>query len=213
MTDKSALICTPCYGAMMTVGYFRSVMSIAHECTEQEIDVNFLVTEGESLVTRARNNLVATFLQTPYDTMAFIDADIEIEGKDFLKLLALDGVRGAAVNMKRQDMAECLSCFKDGKQLKRADMPAEPFEVDHLGAAVLLIDKPILKQLYETYQDRAYGDPITGPGVALFEQIIVNETYLSEDYGFCYLLKQQGIPIVCDPSVIVTHYGQAGWRA
>jgi len=210
---KSVLVATPCYGGQLTIGYFRSAMAIRDLCAERQIDCNFLVTEGESLVTRARNNLVATFMQTEYQTLAFIDADVEIAAKDFLKLLELDGIRGAAVNMKRPDFAECLACFAEGGQSKRADMPAEPFPVQYLGSAVLFMDRPELERLYYEYPDRAYEDEIVGPGIALFEQIIVDETYLSEDFGFCQLLHEQKIPIICHPDVIVTHYGSAGWRA
>ena len=209
----SVIITTPCYAGMMTVGFFRSVMAISDICAEQKIDVDFLITEGESNIMRGRNNLVSTFMSTGFRTMAMIDADIEIEAEDFIKLLQLGGVRGAAVNMKRPDHAESLSCFKDGKQVKRADMPAEPFEVDFLGSAVLFIDRENLRTLYDAYPDRKYIDPIVGEGRALFNEMIIDNWLASEDYGFCDVLHANKIPIICHPEVIVTHYGQGAWRA
>ena len=83
----SILVCTPCYAGMLTVGYFRGFMDIGAQANAAGIEVNFLVTEGESLVSRARNNMVATFLHGgDWETLAFIDADIEMQGEDFLKL-------------------------------------------------------------------------------------------------------------------------------
>lgn len=208
----SVLIATPCYGGQLTLGYFRSAIAIADACRTRGIEYDFLVTEGESLVTRARNNLVATFMRTDYQTLAMIDADIEMTGEDFIKLVESTAkVRGAAVNMKRKDYAECLSCFKDGRQVKRDEMPNEPFEVDYLGAAVMFIDRGVFDTLAEAHPERSYQDPIVGKGYALFEQAIVGDTYLSEDYGFCLTVKEHGIPIVCDPSVKVSHYGQGVW--
>ena len=210
----SILICTPCYGAQMTVGYFRSIMDIRDECAEAHIDVGFLVTEGESLITRARNNLVATFMnETDFEAMAFIDADIEITGADFITLARMSGVRGAAVNMKMPGHPECLSCFKEGKQLTRAAMPDQPFAVDYLGAAVMFIDRTCIAALIEAHPRAAYDDPIIGTGHALFESEIADRVYLSEDYSFCRLLKKEGIDVICDPDIVVNHYGASVWRA
>lgn len=189
-------------------------MSISNACYEADIHVDFMVTEGESLVTRARNNLVATFMSLDYDVLAFIDADIKMEGADFVKLCRIEGVRGAAVNMKMAGHPECLSAYKDGKQLKREDMPSKPFPVDYLGAAVFLLDKKKLETLYGFHvEQKGYIDPIVGQGVALFETSINNNTYMSEDYSFCDLCKDAGIDVICDPSVIVEHYGQSVWTA
>ena len=210
---NSVLIATPCYAGQMHVGYFRSALAIRDICAEKQIDCNFLVTEGESNIMRGRNNLLATYINTDYQTLAMIDADIEIDAEDFLKLLALEGVRGAAVNMKRPDHAECLSCFKDGSQMKRKAMPDFPFQVDFLGTAVLFVDRKIIETLNDAYPDKKFTDPICGPGVALFEEIIIDDWLASEDYGFCALLHQQKIPIVCEPSVKVNHYGTGVWRA
>lgn len=206
------LIATPCYGGQLTLGYFRSAIAIADACRAEGIEYDFLVTEGESLVTRARNNLVATFLTTDYQKLAMIDADIEMSGEDFVKLVKSEAkVIGAAVNMKRKDYAECLSCFANGQQVKRDEMPDEPFQADYLGAAVMVIDREAIQALIEAHPERSYVDPIVGKGYALFEQAIVGDTYLSEDYGFCLCLREQGIPILCDPSVKVGHYGQGVW--
>lgn len=189
-----------------------SAIAISDACRSEGIECDFLVTEGESLVTRARNNLIATFMQTRHQKLAMIDADIEMSGEDFVKLVKSEAkVIGAAVNMKRPDRQECLSCFVGGKQVKRDEMPDEPFQADYLGAAVMVIDREAIEELIEADPERSYVDPIVGKGYALFEQAIIGDTYLSEDYGFCLSLREQGIPILCDPGVKVSHYGQGVW--
>lgn len=209
----SILVATPCFAGQLHVGYFRSAMAIRDLFAEKQIDCNFLVTEGESNIMRGRNNLLATFMQTEYATLAMIDADIEIDAKDFLKLYEMKGVRGAAVNMKRPDHAESLSCFKDGKQMTRKEMPDFPIEVDFLGTAVLFMDRIVLHPLAEKYPEKNYVDAVCGPGVALFEEMIVDDFLASEDFGFCYRLKEQKIPIMLEPSIVVSHYGTGSWRA
>jgi len=213
MAARSVLVCTPCYGGVLTVGYLRGLFDIQARCAQADIDVNFLVTEGESLVTRARNNLVTTFLATDYDTLAFIDADIEMQGADFVRLARMDGVRGAAVCMKGPPGEELLSCWIAGERVRRADMAPQSFCVDFLGAAVMCIDRQVFEALIESGAVEGYSDAGIGPGFDFFPAGPVGDTYLSEDYGFCRLLKAAGIAIYCHPGIQVKHYGPAFWQA
>jgi hypothetical protein len=177
------------------------------------IDVNFLVTEGESLVSRARNNLVTTFLGSDYDVLAFIDADIEMRGIDFVRLAKMSGVRGAAVCMKGPPGEEMLSAWVGGDRLRRADMGAESVSVDFLGAAVLFVPRTAFEALIESEAVSAYEDAGIGPGYDFFPVGVVDGVFLSEDYGFCYLLKKAGVPIKVHPAIQVKHYGSAYWEA
>ncbi|MEE9158933.1 MAG: hypothetical protein V3U60_11165 [Gammaproteobacteria bacterium] len=197
----------------MTVGYFRSLHAIQLESIRRGIEVDFLVTEGESHVTRARNNLVATFLnQTDADTLVFIDADIEIQAEDFFGLLRLKGVRGAAVACKTPDHSELLSVFVDGKSPKRKELGNKRLTVDFLGSAVLAIDRQVFVDLAATGAVSAYVDPLIGPAWEFFWDGVVGTDFLTEDYGFCHTCKKQGITITCDPRIIVSHYGADFWR-
>lgn len=186
-------------------------MAIRDDLDRRQIKSDVLITDNESLINRARNNLAATFLQTDYDTLAFIDADIEIEADDFLKLLQMKGVRGAAVAMKHPDFFESLNVFKSGRQVKRSEMDSKPFKADFLGTAVLLLDRSILASLALSVP--RYTDPIVGQAYEFFPTYVDNDTLLSEDYGFCKLLKDAGIPIWVHPHIQVKHYGMACWSA
>jgi hypothetical protein len=189
------------------------VFEIMDAAAEHSIEVNFLVTEGESLVSRARNNLVTTFLGSNYDVLAFIDADVELRGIDFVRLARMDGVRGAAVCMKGPPGEELLSAWVGGDRLRRADMGAESVSVDFLGAAVLFVPRSAFAALIDTDAVEGYEDAGIGPGHDFFPVGPVNGVFLSEDYYFCKLLNDIGIKITCHPSIIVKHYGSAYWEA
>lgn len=186
-------------------------MGIVALCDRASIDCNVLCVEGEAAITRGRSNLAATFLRQHYQTLAFIDADIEIAPDDFLKLLRLNKpVRGAAVNLKTADHSECLNTYKDGKRLTRAEMGSEPLEVDLLGAAVMFIEKEVVETL-SGIDELRYTDSTIGESAHIFAEQIVDKTLLSEDFSFCHRAREHGFSVWVDPTVIVSHTGPSTW--
>lgn len=214
MQVVSVLLAVPCYAGLITVPCFKSVFGIVDACNRERIEIDLLVTHGESAITRGRSNMAALFLGTKHDTLAFLDADIAIDGDDFVRLLKLKKpIRGAAVNLKTLDHTECLSVFKDGQRLTRDLMGEVPFEVDYIGGSVMLIEREVVETLSRLYSYLRYFDPIAGEGVHLFEEIVAEHTLWSEDYAFCRRAREKNFSVWCDPRVRVTHYeGRVGWR-
>lgn len=84
-------ILTPCYGSVCYVNYVYSLMMTLEVFKQYKITANVEFCKSDSLVTRARNNLVAKAMNDPNMThILFIDNDISWEPFDVLKLLLHD---------------------------------------------------------------------------------------------------------------------------
>lgn len=85
------VIGTPCYGGLAYVNYFVSLMHTMRALEANGIDCYPIFIQGESLITRGRNNIVAKFLNDPLAThLIFIDADIAWNPIDVVKLVQHD---------------------------------------------------------------------------------------------------------------------------
>jgi hypothetical protein len=84
-------ICTPLYGGLGYATYFISLINTMNLLAKNGIECEPIFILGESLITRARNNIVAKFLNKPEAThLMFIDGDISWNPVEVLKLLKHD---------------------------------------------------------------------------------------------------------------------------
>ena len=91
LRQKHIFIATPCYGGQIGEPYFRSMMRFAILCNKYNIQYTISTLANESLVTRGRNTLNSFFMENKAAThLFFIDADIEFNPEDILRMVAYD---------------------------------------------------------------------------------------------------------------------------
>ena len=137
LQKEKIFVATPCYGGALTEPYFRSTVKLLTFCNQHKIPLAFGTIANESLVTRARNVLVAYFLQSNFTRLLFIDADIEYQVEDIIKLVYHDRdvVVGAypkkGVNWQR--IKDAVVDQKDQKQQFDGHHAFDPFDqLQHL---------------------------------------------------------------------------------
>ena len=226
--DKSIFIATPCYGGNLTIEYTNSLLGFLMSCFRYKVDCSIELTGNESLITRGRNHLVSKFMASNCTHLAFVDADIEFNGEDLIKLLKhnLPIVCGAYTT-KSLNEAYVVN-LTDHEKI--AHFPnSNVVEVLNSGTGFMMIERSVIEEMqknypelhYETDFDGSYMDLSKMPDeyianlrknlYSLFDTIHDTEDdnrYLSEDYTFCKRYKDIGGRIFLDTSILLNHVGR-----
>lgn len=87
-TDPYVYLLTPCFASLCYVNYVNCLMSTLELCRSYGVELKIEFCRNDSLVSRARNNLVARAMNDPKMThIIFIDNDISWDPLDILKLM------------------------------------------------------------------------------------------------------------------------------
>lgn len=207
---QSILFCTPCYGGMITAQHFQSCMNLKEELTRAGIAHDWLIGWNESLVTRARNEMTASFLATDHSHMMWLDADIEFEPEHVAAIWNMQADIGVGVYAMKKRDKQWFAAWKDGALVKDLDQFDGPIEVDYAGTGFMMIKRDVINALAATSE--SYEGP-NGRVPALYMTPIHNDGFESEDYHFCRKAREAGFTIVMDPSVRLGHYGQYRYGA
>ena len=235
MTDRPFLVvATPCYGGLVTTAYANALMNLQRACAERRIDFEWLLLGGDALITRARADLVAHFLDRPDAThLLFVDADIGFAPDQVFRLMDFGAeVAACAYPTKSIDWERLRRVLAMGRANPEAAALRYVFEVDDperivtrqgfaqarsVGTGFLMVRRCALEQLCAAHPELRYrrtstaGDPLAASAnrFALFECMIEPETglYLSEDYAFCRRWTRLAGEIWVDLSSRLTHVG------
>ena len=104
-TPLSVVILTPCYGSQCFVTYVSSLLNTMALFSSLGLKLRVEFCKNDSLVSRARNNLIAKAMHDKETThMIFIDADITWNPVDIIKLILADkNIIGGVYPIKNYD--------------------------------------------------------------------------------------------------------------
>ena len=210
---RRVLIGTPAHDARLDVAYVDSLLSTINVCRERGIDVKPLWLCHDSLIQRARNDLVKLALDHGYDDLFFIDSDQQWTALQALALIEHDvDVVGAPV-IKKADVktvAEQQYNVRSASGNLATDRRTGLMMPDAIGTGFLRLSRRALEALWHASLE--YRDPHRGLTRMVFDVQVVDGILASEDFVMCAKLRAAGFPIYLDQSFTVAHIGPKTYR-
>jgi len=236
MTDRIRLaIATPCFGGQVSSLYATSIFKLQRALrSTPEVELVIHMREGDALITRARADLVALFLDDPAAThLLFIDADIGFEPDQVMRLVASGGdMVGGAYPIKRVNWDKARKVIEEQRPNTRSAVLDYVLEVEdperiavvsgfarvrYAGTGFLMIRRQALERMCRHYaslqfrREHSIADSLAASPnrFALFECMIEPLTgiYLSEDFSFCKRWTDMGGEIWADLESRLNHVG------
>lgn len=205
------MVGTPCYGGMVAEKYLVSMFNTVTTCLGLGVDLFLHAVSNQSLVTRARNEIVASFLASDCTHLFFIDADIGWDAADFIAALLHDReVVGGVYRMKCLEPRYTLNLLSQNIFIDNGLVEAE-----RLGTGFMCIKREVFDKLIEAYPGMKYvsrSDILSERERELCYTFFDTEVdkdgvYWSEDFAFCNRWKRIGGKVYFNPYFKLNHVG------
>jgi hypothetical protein len=200
----------PCYGGQITEPCFTSFLRFILMASKAGLQWSLDTMVNESLVTRARNNLMAKMMTNQNAThFMFIDADIRFQPESIFMMLAQDKDVIGGLYPKKALPIQYVINVQPGTQIIN-----DVFKVDTMGTGFMMFKRHVYEKLCAAHPETKYVDDV-GLGkqyeptmYSIFDtEIDERGHYLSEDWTFCRRWQKLGGEIYAHSKVLLNHSG------
>ena len=226
-TKPKVYVATPCYDSMRVeptvslLDMFSALGGSGIECRFKSVKT--------SLVTHGRNLLTAGFLDSGFDYMLFVDADVEFTPEAVMRMLVpKKDVVVTPYRVKEEGMKYAVK-FKDPDNVKI--LPWDLAEITEGPAGLTLIHRKVFERLMDKHPElkinfNAATRMKMNDEIGAMEDAIDRYMYnfwdttfrldtgewKGEDLSFCSLARGAGFKLYANLDSWTTHHGSRGWK-
>lgn len=198
---RKVLIGTPAHDGRLDVWYCNSLVNTIKLSMVHGVEIIPVYMSYDSLVQRARNDLVRLALEENFDDLIFIDSDEEWNPEWIFTLLNYDvDVVGVPVIKKSDTPAFNVKSLPDGMRFDKNNL----MEVEAVGTGFLRISKNALEQIWDDSPEYMNENRKCR---MVFDIQIIDGDLVSEDNIFCQKWRNLGGKVYIDPSMTCNHIG------
>ena len=218
------MIAAPAFGGMVTAGFAHSLHQTTTALRAAGIDYSVVFITGESLIQRARNSLATqALLDRTIDRIFFVDVDLSFTPQQFIDIAtSRRRVIGGTYPVKGFPIRMNVNYLESEREFNgtspeefaafaraRAD-GANEAQVRHAPTGFLSIHRVALEALADrvgTYQVRFPSSGEVETHYNFFPVEVRDGQLMSEDWMFCQLCRDAGIPVYLNVSAVLPHTG------
>lgn len=196
------MVGTPCHDGRLDVWFVDAMRRTEKLLSKNGISMDPIYMSFDSLVQRARNDLVRAALEGGYDELLFIDSDMKWDPEWVMQLLNHPVDCVGATYRKKTDEHEIYTV--------RANLPipidsaTKLWVVQGLGTGFIRLSRKALQALWDSSEEYENEGKLCR---WIFDVCVVEHKLVSEDNIMCEKLRQLGFSVFLDPSFTPTHIG------
>lgn len=200
-------LAVPCYTGELKPAMGQALLRGQAEIAQRWGQPKLYIHANCSIITRARNAILAQFLASGCDVMVTLDDDIAWDGGELIRLIEHDGDMVAGIYRTKEDRPVYHCRLVD----PLADPDQSLIEADRVPAGFLKLSRSCVQRMTEVYGHLAYFEPHVPGRQAhdLFSFMVEDGTFWGEDYTFCKRWRAIGGRIWVDPDMTLHHIGQS----
>ena len=226
-TKPKVYVAMPCYDSMR-VETCVSLMDTFSALGGSGIECKFKSVKT-SLVTHGRNLLTAGFMDSGFDYMLFVDADVEFSPEAVMRMLVPEkDIICTPYRNKEDPWIDRYSVkFKDKDHIEILEW--DIIEIEEGPAGLMLISRKVYERLMDKYPElkinfneatRAKMNKEIGAVEDAIDRYMYNfwdtsfkkHQWKGEDLAFCDLARAAGFKLYANLDSWTTHHGSYGWK-
>jgi hypothetical protein len=224
--DGKLMIATPYYMSQEFATYGDSMLEMVRFLDAAGVQWQKQSLRGDSYIDRAKNSIVANFLESDCSDLLMIDSDMEFAPDAVARMLrhpqeivagffptknlwgTFCGALAADDEGNIPDLKTAVELW-DGSCLFKAYL---------LPGGFLRIKRAALERFADHYPELVYQDPYADPSkpnriyTSFFECMVHDHVRFGEDATFCRRVREMGGDLWCDPAITFGHYGIKGYH-
>ncbi len=224
-TKMKVALATPFYMSQEFSHYGESMLHTCRMLTQAGIEWELIRVNGDSYVDRAKNTIMANFLETDCTDLIMIDSDEQWQPEAISRLLQHpEEIVTAAYPFKNnwgQFAGNPLVITKDGvdqyagwRELSDGSCLLEAYNVS---GGFMRIKRTAIEKYADAFPNDIYQDDFAWPSrkgriyTAFFMCDIKDFQRYGEDAYFSRRMREIGIKLWIDTNIDICHYGVKGW--
>lgn len=197
---RKVLIATPSYDGTLDVWYTNALINSVRLAQASDIYLHPVFVSYDSLVQRARNDCIRIAIEGEYESMIFIDSDMDFNPEWVMELINREEDIVGGTARKKTDHAE-LYCVKT-MNLEKSENGL--IKLDSIGTGFVKLSQKALKAIWDVstpYQNEGRE------GRMCCNVEVVDGQLVSEDITLFGRLNDMGFDIWLDPKMCCGHVG------
>ena len=225
MPEYKLMLATPCYMSQEFSTYGDSMLETVRMLEAAGIKWQKQTVRGDSYLERAKNSILANFLESDCTDILMIDSDMEWSPDAVARMIKHpQSIVGGFFPMKNMwnNFCGALKPDEDGNipDIKTAIELWDGsclFKAHLMPGGFLRIKRDVLERFADHYPDAVYQDPCADPSkpdrvyTEFFACRVFDHIRYGEDATFSRMMREMGEDIYCDPNIHFGHHGVKGF--